>query len=124
MSDTTFEGSVAATGGFVGVVTSPITSFSADGAITIKQGIARLTKGTAGAYTLAAPTAGTDDGKELIIIAGTAAAHTVTQATPGFNGAGTGADVATFGGAKGDNLRLMAVNGEWLVLTLRNVTLA
>lgn len=80
--------------------------------------------GAADAATLAAPTAGSDDGKQLVVVAGTAQAHTVTQTTPGFNGAGAGGDVATFGGAIGDCMTLVAYNGNWLVKSLRNVTLA
>lgn len=95
-----------------------------DGAITLKHGVVLLTKGSALAATLAAPTATIDDGKRLIIIATTAAAHTVTQTTPGFNEGGTGSDVATFGGAKGDSMVIAAYGGAWYVAALRNVTLA
>lgn len=96
--------------------------------ITVKEGTALLTKGSAGAYTLAAPTAGLpaaggDDGKVLRLIAATAQAHTVTNAAPGFNNGGGASDVATFGGAIGDSMEVVAYNGEWLVLGLRNVTL-
>lgn len=103
---------------------SASTAYAVDGAITAAGGIAALTKGSAGAYTLAAPVAGTDDGAVLRIISRTAFAHTVTQASPGFNGGGAASDVATFGGAVGDNMVVIADNGKWLVQTLRNVTLA
>lgn len=96
--------------------------YATDGAIGITEGTAELSKGSAGAYTLAAPTAA-DEGKRLTITAKTAQAHTVTQTTPGFNGAGSAADVATFGGAIGDNMVVVAVNSKWNVVTLRNVTL-
>lgn len=85
---------------------------SADGAITIKDGFVFLTKAGVAAMTLADPTAGTDDGKELTIIALTANAHTVTIAG-GLNGAGAGADVGTFGGAVGDRVSVVAYNGKW-----------
>jgi hypothetical protein len=78
--------------------------------ISQKQGQIVLAKATAGAWTLAAPTAGADDGKIMVIMAGTAHAHTVTNATPGFN---SGHTVATFA-AVGDSLRLLAYNGAWL----------
>lgn len=98
---------------------------SSAGAITIKDGTVIITGGSATAATLAAPTAGTDDGKTLNIIAGTAQAHTVTQAAPGFNSAGAAGDVATFGGAIGDSLCVVAYNGAWLLKGgLRNVTIA
>jgi hypothetical protein len=40
--------------------------------------------------TIAAPTAGADDGKELVIVSTTAFAHTVTNTSPGFNNNGAG----------------------------------
>jgi hypothetical protein len=59
----------------------------------------------------------------LTIVATTAQAHTVTFSTIGFNEAGSGGDVATFGGAKGDSMMLVARNGAWFTASLRNVTL-
>jgi len=97
---------------------------SANGAIGIKQGLAALTKAGVAAMTLAAPTAGTDDGKILRIVATTANAHTVTQTTPGLNNLGTSGDVATFGGAVGDSLTLVAYNGIWYILGKTNVSVA
>lgn len=98
---------------------------SADGAITATQGRVVITKATAAALTLANPTATTDDYKELEIISATAAAHTVSNAAgAGFNAGGAATDVGTFGGAKGDNMRVVAYQGVWYVVLLRNVTLA
>jgi hypothetical protein len=97
---------------------------SASGAITAKEGTVVITKATAAALTLAAPASPADNGKILRIISTTAAAHTVTQTTPGFNGGGEGADVGTFGGAIGDNLVLLAYGGVWHVLSSVNVTIA
>ena len=87
-----------------------------------------LTKGSAAAIVLPAPTAGKpsaggQDGFQIKFIAGSAQAHVVTQTTPGFNGGGSGVDVATFGGALGDNLVLEAYNGAWYTVSTRNVTL-
>jgi len=96
---------------------------SADGAIGIKQGLAIITKASAAALTLAAPTAGTDDGKRLLIVTATAQAHTVTQTTPGFNNGGTASDVATFTGAIGNGMEIVAYNGVWYTVSLRNVAL-
>jgi hypothetical protein len=95
-----------------------------NGAIGIKSGIAMLTKAGVAAMTLAAPTATTDDGKVLRIVAATANAHTVTQSSPGFNGAGGSGDVATFGGAIGDNLVIVAYQGVWHIVSKVNVTVA
>lgn len=102
---------------------------AADGAISVKSGLVIITKATAAALTLAAPTAGAisrggDDGKQLYIISNTAAAHTVTQTTPGYNSAGTAGDVATFGAAIGNNLVLRAYNGAWLVESVIGATIA
>jgi hypothetical protein len=102
----------------------PVALAPADAPITATVGAVFVTKATAAALTLAAPANPADDGKILRVIAATAAAHTVTQATPGFNNAGAAADVATFGGAIGDNLEIIARAGIWYVLSTRNVTLA
>jgi hypothetical protein len=99
-------------------------ALSADGAISLKEGTAAITKGTAATLTIADPTAGDDDGKELTVISTTAAAHTLSNAAgSGFNAAGASADVATFGGAIGDSITLFAYGGKWLVKSKTNVTL-
>jgi len=104
-----------------GVFQFPAAAFLIDGAITLTSGgIARLTKATAGDYTLAAPAL---NDVMLIITAATAAAHVVTYAT-GFGAGGGSLDVATFGGAIGDNMVLIAVLGTWYIVSLRNVTIA
>lgn len=56
-----------------------ISTYAVDGAIafTAPYNIAKLTKGTAGAYTLAAPTTA-QEGYRLLILCGSAAAHVVT----------------------------------------------
>lgn len=102
---------------FQGAFQHDVQVLSADGAITIKSGKVVITKGTAAAITLAAPVAGLqsaggDDGKELEIYSTTAAAHTVTVAG-GVAGAGSSADVATFGAAAANRFSLFAYNGAW-----------
>ena len=62
------------------------------------------------------------DGLELLIMSNTAQAHTVTNTT-GFNAGGTASDVGTFGGAKGDNFKIVASGGVWMVANAKNVTL-
>lgn len=104
-------------------VQNPVELAATNGAITSKSGVVMLTKAGVAAMTLAAPTAGTDDGKILHIVAATANAHTVTQTTPGFGAGGALLDVATFGGAIGDNMTIVAYNGKWYILNLLNVTL-
>ena len=103
---------------------NPVQVLSADGAITIKAGSVHITKGSAAAVTLAAPVAGADDGKVLVIYSETAFAHTVTQTTPGFNNGGTASDVGTFAAAVGNGLEVEARNGIWWVRRNLNVTLA
>lgn len=120
----TFTGAPA----FTGVVTAsagvkrPVQTITGDGAITIRDGMVLLTKGSAAAITLAAPTTGTHDGITIQIIAGSAQAHVVT--TTGM-AAGSGQDVLTFGGAINDSIVLVAISGGWYICGApRNVTAA
>lgn len=99
---------------------------SGDGAVTIPTGpIGRsvITKGSALAGTLAAPTSGTDDFKILEIVSTTAAAHVITCASVGFNAKGS-SGTATYTAAIGNALRLMAYAGNWYSEDKINVTLA
>lgn len=93
-----------------------------DGAITLKNGIVRFNKAGAIAATLAAPTAGTDDHKELTIVSLQAQANTVT-ATNGFGNGGGGENVATFSGAIGDALSLKAYGGFWYIVGYHQVVI-
>lgn len=94
------------------------------GAISVFYGVALLTNAGATTYTLADPTAGSDDGKILRIMSTTAQAHKVdNSAGSGFNVGGAGADTLTFGANIGDCAELLAYNGDWYVLNLRNVTI-
>lgn len=100
----------------------PSQVLAADGAITIQEGYAFLSKSSAGAFTLAAP--GKEmNGCRLSLFAVSAQAHVVTY-TAGFNGSGAGTDTATFGGAVGDKLVVVAYNGIWYVETNTNITLS
>ena len=54
----------------------------------------------------------------------TAAAHTVTADTIGFNAGDAAKDVGTFGAAIGNGFSCVAYGGEWYVLTNTNVTFA
>lgn len=98
-------------------------NYTATGALTVAPGIHVLT-GTTLAMTLADPVAVAQDGIEMLIISATASAQTVTSGTAGFNGNTTNTDVGTFGGALGDNMRIVAINGAWWTISTRNVTLA
>lgn len=110
--------------GGTGVATRIAAAYAVDGAISEKEGFVMLTKVGVNAMTLAGPTAPDDNGKVLRIVATTAFAHTVTNGGSGFNSGGAASDVATFGGAIGDNLQLVAYQGVWLVLSKLNVVLA
>lgn len=103
-----------------------IASNNAAGAITVptvKQNIfVKLKSGAASAMTIADPGSGVE-GVEMIIQAEDAQAYTLTNST-GFNGGGGGADVATFGGAVGDNIHIKAVSATWKVINLNGVTIA
>jgi hypothetical protein len=123
MGATHFTGPVISDNGFVGAPTQVAAVASGDGAINPSSGLTVITKATAAALTLAAPTAGTDDGKVLTIVSTSAAAHTVTQANPGFNNGGTASDVATFGAAIGNNLTVVAYNGRWYITNSIGITL-
>lgn len=100
-------------------------SISADGAITAKSGTVLITKTTALAGTLAAPTPGVDDGKILAIIDDSNHAHVVTVAS-GFNNSPSTANTATYGGTAvgGGSMVLEAYNGTWLTRSLTGVTLS
>lgn len=85
-------------------------------ALTKTTGTKYLTKATAGAYTLAVPTAA-EDGAVIRIISKTAAAHTI--ATPSTDiQAGLSADktTITFEAYIGANVTLQAMNLQWVVI--------
>lgn len=97
-------------------------TYTSAGALTILPGVSFIGSGGALAMTLAAPSL-YQNGMVMVIYASTAQAHTVTY-TAGFFGTTTSSDVATFGGAIGDNLVIYAQNGTWRALSTRNVTIA
>lgn len=107
--------SLAAPHTFRGDVIYPVVVITGDGAITAKGGNVLLTKGSAAAITLAAPTAGADDGKELSIVGTTAFAHVITSGVDGFNAKGSSGTI-TFAASKGSSQTLVAYNGHWYTL--------
>lgn len=96
------------------------TTYTANGAITVQPGLSFI-NGTTLAMTLANPTQ-QQNGMVMVIMSTNASAQTLTY-TAGFDGGTTARDVATFGGAVGDNIVIQAFNGVWWVLSTRNVTL-
>lgn len=105
--------------GIVGV----IQAITGDGAITIQNASVFLSKGSAAAITLAAPTAGTHDGIIIRVVAISAQAHVITGGVDGFNAKGSSGTI-TFGGAIGDSVTLVAYNGHWYTLAAINATVA
>lgn len=97
---------------------------SVDGALNPTGGIIVLNKGSAGAYTLAAPTAA-QDGLQLLIVSESAFAHVITATNLIEDGVAGGAkDTATFGAFRGASLSLVAIDGLWHVLAKNVVTIA
>lgn len=111
------------TGLVIGGEQNAVTVASGDGAIAVKTGTVVITKGSAAALTLAAPTVTTDDGKILRIVSTTGYAHVITGGVVGFNAKGS-SGTATLGTAKGDGCTLIAYQGNWYSLTAINCTFA
>lgn len=97
-------------------------AITASGAIPPHAGhFYTVTKAGVAALTLAAPTAGTDDGIEIAITSTTAFAHTLTAT--GLLQTGTASvNLATFAAQPGAGLTLMAVNGKLNVLAAVGIT--
>lgn len=105
--------------GMVGV----IQAITGDGAITIQNAVVELSKGSAAAITIAAPTAGTHDGILIEVTTISAQAHVITCATDGFNAKGSSGTV-TFTAAIGNTVVLRAYNGHWYTVNKNGVTVA
>lgn len=89
--------------------------------IPIVSGVYVLTKATAGAYTLAAPTAA-QAGTFLTITNGTAAAHTITATSLVWDGT-TGVNTTiTFAAFKGSTIQLVAYDLLWHVVSQNTIT--
>lgn len=100
-----------------------VTTITANGAAPIKNGVVLLGGSGARAVTLAVPTTA-QNGTKITFVALTAAAHTVTATTVGFNETNASGDVATFGAAIGNGFTVIAYAGEWYTVgALTNVTL-
>lgn len=97
-----------------------VVTLTGDAAITVLSGVVLLTKGSAAAITIAVPE---QDGQTIWVIAGSAQAHVITQATVGFNAKGS-SGTATFGGALGDSVCLISAGGNWYAVCKTNVTIA
>lgn len=106
---------------------SPFLSLGASGALSISSGNYLITKSTAiAALTLAAPTAGVQDGMVIQISSTTAFAHTLTATgLLQTGGAASPYTTATFGVTSaftGASLTLRSWGGFWFVVAAENVT--
>lgn len=100
------------------------TAYAADGAVSTNSGLKVLTKGSAGAYTLAAPSAA-EEGQQQIITAGSAFAHVVTATGLIQDGVTGGAkNTMTFGAFVGSSIHLVAYGLKWHVVAKNVVTVA
>jgi hypothetical protein len=100
------------------------TAYATDGAIAIVPGTVFLTKGSAGAYTLAAPTAA-QEGATLVVISKSAFAHVIASTDKLDDGVTGGAkDTATFAAFVGAAITLRATNLKWAVVSKNAVTVA
>lgn len=97
-------------------------TYTSAGAVVKQSGVSFVGSSGALSMTITDPLRWMD-GMYMTVEASTAQAHTLTYTTTGFNGQGSAADVCTFGGAIGDNIRFFARAGIWWVLSTRNCTL-
>jgi hypothetical protein len=76
-----------------------------------------VTKGSVASITLSLANA--RNGIKIVIMAMTAFAHVVTLSSGTFNNGAN--NTATFGGAIGDNLNLVYYNGDWYIISDKNI---
>ncbi|HJP60592.1 MAG TPA: hypothetical protein VJ865_11345 [Gemmatimonadaceae bacterium] len=101
-----------------------VVTYGEDGAIAVptKDTNVILSKGSAGAYTLAAPSKA-QDGLRLTITSKTAFAHVVTATSLIGDGvSGSPHTTATFAAFVGASILLVAVNGVWNEVGTKGVT--
>lgn len=97
-----------------GRVTPEVTTISGDGAITIQSGTVFLTKGSAAAITLAAPSS--NDGVRICIIGASDFAHVVTFTGTTLLDGTTGANLkSTLTAFAGSGLVVIAKGTNWYV---------
>ena len=101
-----------------------ISTMTGDGAIPIASGIVMLTKGSAAAVTLAAPTAA-QNGTTIRIVSNSLFAHVVTFTGSTLWNGTTGAKItATFPAFKGAGLCVVASGGSWFLASNVATTIA
>lgn len=97
------------------------TVHAVDAAISPLAGTAVLTKGSAAAMTLAAPTA---DGVRKRIMVGSSFAHVVTATGLIQDGSNEAGNTITFAAKKGAAVILESYNSKWLVVASNHATVA
>lgn len=100
--------------------TATVTLLSVDGAVPVASGLYAITKASAAALTLAAPTAA-QNGLTINIVSRTAFAHVLT-ATGLLNTGSAAVNVATFAAFAGANLTLRADTLKWNVVSQVGIT--
>lgn len=99
-------------------------TIAGDGALTIANGSTYLTKGSAAAITLAAPTAA-QAGIRITVVSGSSFAHVITATSLLLDGAtGVPHTTATFAAFKGASIILEANNLLWSVVSNNHVTIS
>lgn len=103
----------------------PFNTYAADSAITLAPQYAYLTKGSAGAYTLAAPGAAMI-GKHLVLSTGTDFAHVVTFTGTTLQDGTAGANTTwTAAAVQGSSLTVVGVTAtKWNVVSFNLGTIA
>ena len=103
-------------------VKSPSTIYTADGAIALTSGIHKVSKTSAAAMTVAAPTAA-QDGTRMTISAGTNFAHVITFTGSTLLDGTTGANLTvTMTAFIGSAITVVAVGTKWHLKSSSNVT--
>ncbi len=104
-------------------ISAATTVLTSDSAITLNSGTVFLEKGSAGAYTIAAPSG--QDGMTIAIFGNTDFAHVVTFTGSTLLDGTTGANLtATFTAFKGSSITVQARGAFWLVQCLNLVVCA
>jgi hypothetical protein len=114
---TTLSGTPTLTGPTLtaSVVTPKVTVYADSGAIAVESHVAVLTKASASAMTLAAPTV---NGTTITIIAGTSVAHVVTGTNLFWAGETGGPfNKVTTAAFIGSSATLVAYNSLWMVVS-------
>lgn len=98
-----------------------VTNYTANGAISLIEGVHTIAKTSAAAMTVAAPSS--QDGLRLTIVANTDYAHVITFTGSTLLDGTTGANLTvTLTAYKGSSITVVAVGTKWLLESSSNVT--